>query len=49
MLHNIPNTKSCILDIQENKFQSASPNIARTSKTGQTTANLKNIFTKVTI
>ena len=31
-----------------NNFQSASPNIVTTSKTDQTTANLQNIFTKVT-
>ena len=37
------------LDIQENNFQSGSPNIATTSKTGQTAANFQNIFTKVTI
>ena len=32
-----------------NNFQSASPNIATTSKTGQITVNLQNIFTKIII
>ena len=41
--------RSYISDILGNNLQSASPNIAMTSKTGQTTANLQNIFTKVII
>ena len=47
--HNVPSTKYYILGIQENNFQSASSSIATTLKTGQTIANLKNFFTKVTI
>ena len=47
-LHNDPSTRPYILDKQKNNFQSASPNIATASKTGQTTPNLQNIVTKVT-
>ena len=46
-LQNVSSTRSYILDIQGNNFQSTSPDIAATLKTGQTTANLQNIFTKV--
>ena len=48
-MHKVPSTRSYILDMQGNTFKSASPNIATTSKTGQTTVNLQNIFTKVVI
>ena len=41
-LHHARSTKSYILDIQGNNFQSAFLNIATTSRTGQTTANLQN-------
>ena len=47
-LHNTQSTRSYILNMPANNFQSASPNIVTTSKTDQTTANLQNIFTKVT-
>ena len=47
-LHNVPRTRSYMLDMQGNNFQSTSPKIATTSKIGQTTANLQNISAKVT-
>ena len=48
-LDSVLSDKFCILDIQDNNFQSVSPNIAAASKTGQTTANFQNILMKVTI
>ena len=41
---HIPSTRSYILNIQGNNFRRTSPNIAETSKRGQTTASLKNNF-----
>ena len=41
---HIPSTRSYILNIQGNNFQRTSPNIAETSKRGQTTASLKKHF-----
>ena len=46
-LQNVSSTRSYILAIQGNNFQSTSPDIFSTLKTGQTTANVQNIFTKV--
>ena len=42
-------SKHKVLYIGHTGKQGASPNIAMTSKTGETTANLQNIFTKVII
>ena len=41
--------KVLYIGLTENIFRSVSPDIATTSKTGQTTANLQNIFTNVVI
>ena len=41
---HIASTRFYILDIKGNNFQRTSPNIAETSKIGQTTASLKKHF-----
>ena len=49
MLYNVQNRKPCILDIEENNFQSTALNDGTISKTDQAIPSLQNTCPKITI